>query len=81
MNGSQMQLSEYLRRDMELSRARAVIDECRSSIERMKTQKSPQAWALKSFETLLERAQGLPYELAEWRDAAPDAPPKQEPWP
>ena len=66
--------TEYLRRNLECAKAEGIRANTRTAIERLLKMKRKPVWMLAALEGIRDRADGLPKELARWRDTAPDRP-------
>lgn len=66
--------TEYLRRNLEVAKAEGIRANSRVAIERLLKMKKKPVWMLVALEGIRDRAEGLPKELAQWRNTAPDAP-------
>lgn len=66
--------NEYLRRDLEICKAVGIQAGAATALKRLANMKRPPAWVIKAFAGISERAEGLPAELAAWRNQADDAP-------
>ena len=67
-------MTEYLRRNKAVAKAVGVKSAATTALNRLDRMKSPPRWVVAAFESIASRADGLPTELAKWRDSAPDAP-------
>jgi hypothetical protein len=65
---------EYLRRNLLHCSSLGVRAGLSNVIDRLRAQKRPPKWLLEQLQGCLDRAEKVHPEMAQWRNAAPDAP-------